>query len=100
MTWSELNDLCRNPWNLDHTPGGSSGGAGAAVAAGLCSMAHGTDGAGSVRAPAAFCGLVGLKPSRGLANFGPQEGNPYFGTSGPGVLDAIGARPRPPASTC
>ena len=86
MTWSELNGLCRNPWDLDRTPGGSSGGAGAALAAGLCAMAHGTDGAGSVRAPAAFCGLVGLKMTRGLAAFGPERGDAYYDTSGPGVL--------------
>ena len=87
MTDSELNGTCRNPWNLDHTPGGSSGGAGAATAAGLCALAHGTDGAGSVRAPASFCGLVGLKPSRGLVAFGPHESpDVYFGTSGPGLL--------------
>jgi amidase len=86
MTWSDLNGLCRNPWNLDHTPGGSSGGAGAATAARLCAMAHGTDGAGSVRAPAAFCGLVGLKPSRGMVAFGPFDDPIDYGTSGPGVL--------------
>src|SRR6185436_11405374 len=86
MTWSDLNGLCRNPWNLEHTPGGSSGGAGAALAAGLCAIAHGTDGAGSVRAPASFCGLVGIKPSRSLVNFGPHEGPAYFGTSTSGVL--------------
>jgi amidase len=86
MTVSKLNGLCRNPWDLDRTPGGSSGGAAAAVAAGLCAIAHGTDGAGSVRVPAAWCGLVGLKPSRGLVSFGPEEGPAYFGTSVPGVL--------------
>lgn len=64
-TNSLLTGISRNPWNLDHTPGGSSGGASAAVSAGLGPLAVGTDGAGSVRIPAAFCGNVGLKPSFG-----------------------------------
>ena len=59
MTTSELNGICRNPWDTERTPGGSSGGAAAATAAALCAVAHGTDGAGSVRVP----GLV-LRPRR------------------------------------
>jgi amidase len=55
----------RNPWAADHSPGGSSGGAAAAVAAGLVPLAHGSDGAGSIRIPAACCGIVGFKPGRG-----------------------------------
>lgn len=86
MTTSELNGTCRNPWDLSRTPGGSSGGAGAALAAGLCAASHGTDGAGSVRGPAGFCGLVGIKPTRGLLGFPPLEGNPYPGTSSDGML--------------
>ncbi len=64
-TNSLLTGISRNPWNTAHTPGGSSGGASAAVTAGLGPLAIGTDGAGSVRIPAAFCGNVGLKPSFG-----------------------------------
>jgi aspartyl-tRNA(Asn)/glutamyl-tRNA(Gln) amidotransferase subunit A len=64
-TNSPATGITRNPWNLQHTPGGSSGGTAAAVAAGLGPLSVGTDGAGSVRIPAAFCGNVGLKPSFG-----------------------------------
>ncbi|SRR5579883_349941 len=61
----------RNPWNLEYTPGGSSGGAAAALAAGLCAISLGSDGGGSIRGPAACCGLVGIKPSRGRVSQAP-----------------------------
>lgn len=61
----------RNPWHLDYTPGGSSGGAAASVAAGLCAIAQGSDGGGSVRGPAFCCGLVGIKPARGRISYAP-----------------------------
>lgn len=64
-TENKLGDACRNPWNTGRTPGGSSGGAAAGVAAGITSLALGCDGGGSVRIPACFCGVVGLKPTNG-----------------------------------
>ena len=65
MTDSPLSGITRNPWNLERTPGGSSGGSGAAVLAGICPLAVGTDAGGSIRIPAAFCGIFGLKPTFG-----------------------------------
>ena len=76
----------RNPWNTAHTPGGSSGGSAAAVAAGIVPAASGSDGGGSIRTPAACSGIVGLKPSRGLAPYGPQTGELVFGLATNGVL--------------
>jgi Asp-tRNA(Asn)/Glu-tRNA(Gln) amidotransferase A subunit family amidase len=63
---------CANPWKLDRTSGASSGGAGAAVAAGLCPVAHGSDGGGSIRIPAALCGIFGFKPSFGRIAMAPS----------------------------
>jgi amidase len=72
------------PWDVRRLAGGSSGGAGAAVAAGLIAFAHGTDGGGSIRIPASVCGLVGLKTSRGLVSRGPVGGDPLgLSVSGP-----------------
>ncbi len=76
----------RNPWNPQHTPGGSSGGSGAAVAAGIVPLAGANDGGGSIRIPAACNGLVGLKLSRGLSPYGPQTGEPLFGMETQGVV--------------
>ena len=83
---SALYGRVSNPWNLDHTPGGSSGGAAAAVAAGIVPMAAGNDGGGSIRIPAACCGLFGLRPSRGRVSSGPGIGEVWFGASSEGVL--------------
>ena len=76
----------RNPWSLDHTPGGSSGGAGAAVAAGIVAFAHGSDGGGSVRIPASSCGLFGFKPTRARLPDGPYVGEGWAGMAIDGFL--------------
>ncbi|NES24818.1 MAG: amidase [Symploca sp. SIO3E6] len=82
----------RNPWNLDYTSGGSSGGAATAVAAGLCPVAPGSDAGGSVRGPAFCCGLVGIKPARGRVSYAPigdhQSGIATNGTLARTVADA------------
>ena len=76
----------RNPWSTDHSTGGSSGGSAAAVAAGVVPVATASDGGGSIRIPAAYCGLIGLKPTRGRVSEGPQLGQLWDGMSTDHVL--------------
>ena len=78
-----LTGVTRNPWNLDYSPGGSSGGSAAALAAGLVGVATATDGGGSVRIPAALCGLVGLKPTNGVVGRWPAPDWIDYSTDGP-----------------
>jgi Asp-tRNA(Asn)/Glu-tRNA(Gln) amidotransferase A subunit family amidase len=80
-TEPRLTGPCRNPWNLEHSAGGSSGGAAAAVVAGILPVAHATDGGGSIRIPAAQCGLFGLKPTRARMSLGPDAGEGWGGLS-------------------
>lgn len=85
-TESRFSGPTRNPWATGHSAGGSSGGSAAAVAAGMVPAAHATDGGGSIRVPAAACGLFGLKPGRGLISMGPYLDEAWGGLAVQGVL--------------
>ncbi len=86
VTEPELRGPTRNPWNPDHTPGGSSGGTASIVASRAVPMGHGGDGGGSIRIPSSACGLFGLKPTRGRNPLGPLIGESWGGYVQPGVL--------------
>src|SRR5262249_60438434 len=88
--------VTRHPWGLAWSPGGSSGGSGAALAAGLAPIATATDGGGSVRIPAALCGLAGLKPTNGVIARRPLPGWIDYSTHGP-LATTVGALRPPPA---
>jgi amidase len=79
LTVSRHTGVTRNPWDPSRSTAGSSGGSAAAIAAGIVPVASGGDGGGSIRNPASFCGLVGLKPTRGRISLGPDTGDPYSG---------------------
>ena len=85
-TDSKLWGRANNPWSLDRTSGGSSGGSAAAVASGVVPMAAANDGGGSIRIPASYCGLLGLRPSRGRISSGPAMGEIWSGASSEGVI--------------
>lgn len=91
-TDNDLHGPTRNPWGLEWSPGGSSGGSGAALAAGMAPIATGTDGGGSIRTPAAFCGLVGLKPTAGLIGRRPIPSWLETSTQGPLARTVADAR--------
>ena len=115
LTEPKLYGPARNPWNLNYSTGGSSGGSAAAVAAGIVPLAHANDGGGSIRIPASCCGLVGLKPTRGRNPLGPMFGDIFGGllaehvvsrsvrdtaaaldaTAGPEIGDPYAAPPAP-----
>ena len=86
VTESEFRGPCRNPWDPQRTPGGSSGGSAAAVAARIVPAAHAGDGGGSIRIPASACGLFGLKPTRGRQPLGPFAGEGWGGLVVPHVV--------------
>jgi aspartyl-tRNA(Asn)/glutamyl-tRNA(Gln) amidotransferase subunit A len=110
-TENKLGDACRNPWNTERTSGGSSGGAAAALASGLCTLATGSDGGGSIRIPASFSGIFGIKPSQGrvprYGGYGRPSAN-HFSQSGPmsrtvadtALLLQVLAGPDPRDPTC
>ncbi len=86
-TYTKFFPACNNPWDVSRMPGGSSGGAAASVASGMCSIATGTDGGGSVRLPAGFCGIFGHKPTQGrIPRYGGRSNPAYNATSSSGPM--------------